>query len=176
MKQSSRYRYHLSGLMFVIGGVAAPSVFVPIVRADACDHYVLVESFTLPAGAGPFDTLGDGRVITVVADEVYVETAPGSRAFVLHGPLPGANLPSYGAAFLRVSPDGSRMAVGNNGGDENLPADFLVGVFDLDTLTGSWFAADHFDAAWIDDTFLAITAGDPRRDGRPPFRVTTPPP
>ena len=129
-------------------------------HGDAFEHYALVRTFELPDAAGSLGALGDGRVITLVTDQVYVETVPGSGDFGFYGSLPDANLPSYGAAFLRVSPDGTKIAVGNNGGDESSPPDFQVGVFDVASLTGTWFTAGHFDAAWVDNTHLAVTAGD----------------
>ena len=88
---------------------------------------------------------------------VFRETAPGSRAFTNLGVLPGADVPSFGVAFVRVSPDGSKIAVGNNGGASF--GNFQVGVFTIASLTGTWFSANHFDAAWIDNRFVAITAG-----------------
>jgi hypothetical protein len=141
-------------------GLLVSVVWPGAARADSFDAYVLVETFLLPPGAGPFDSLPDGRLVTLAGDEVHIETAVGSRTFDLHGFLPGANLSSYGAAFIRVSPDGTRLAVGNGGGDETLPADYEVGVFDTDTLSGTWFDAGHYDAVWIDDVHLALTTGD----------------
>jgi hypothetical protein len=66
-------------------------------------------------------------------------------------------LPTFGAAFLRVSPDGTKFAVGNNGGASF--SNYRVGVFSIATLSGVWFAVLHYDAAWVDDTRLAVTAG-----------------
>jgi len=126
--------------------------------ADSFSSYQLVESFVLPNGAGPIDSLADGRVITIVGATIYTETTPHSRTFAPQGVLPNADIASFGAAFIRVSPDGTKFAVGNNGGASF--ADFQVGVFNVSNLSGTWFTASHYDAAWIDDTKLAITAGD----------------
>lgn len=128
------------------------------VRGEAFSRYQNIGSFSLPAGSVMFDALPDGRVITLSGLTVYKETAPASRDFVPAGNLTGADFPSFGAAFLRVSPDGTRFAVGNNGGSSF--ATFRVGVFAVSNLSGSWFAAAHYDAAWVDDHRLAITAGD----------------
>ncbi len=127
------------------------------VRADAFEAYQPTRVVSLPAGSGPFDTLGDGRLVTLVGGDVYVETAVASGSFALLGSLPSADVPSFGAAFLRVSPDGRRIAVGNSGGASF--SDYQVGVFELASLGGSWLAANHFDAAWVDNTSLAMTAG-----------------
>lgn len=128
------------------------------VHATEHDGYGLVERFTLPAGSGPIGALPDGRLVTLVDADLYVETASGTRAFAFHGTLPAADMASFGAAFIRMSPDGTMMAVGNNGG-----ADFMnlqVGVFAFPSLVGDWFNAGHFDAAWTDATHVALTTGE----------------
>lgn len=140
--------------MMLVAAVAARSV-----RADAFSDYALTGSFSLPA-AGVFDVLGDGRLIMLHGADVYTETAVGSRTFSLLGTLPDADMPDpqyAGAAFVRVSPDGTRIAVGNNGGFtwDN----YQVGIFNVSDLTGNWFPADHYDAEWCDDRNLALSAG-----------------
>ncbi|MHC4696315.1 MAG: hypothetical protein ACYTFA_06205 [Planctomycetota bacterium] len=122
-------------------------------RGDEFDQYALTGSFDLPGGADVFDVLTDGRIIVLVDADVYVEDDVGSRAFALRGTLPDAGDLPY-PAFVRVSPDGASIAVGDN----TLPG--RVGVFDLGTLSGVWFAASHFDAEWYDDTHLAISGAD----------------
>lgn len=126
-------------------------------RAAAFEWYAHVGTVELPAGAAAFDALTDGRLITILGDAIYIEDALGSGSFALNGTLPDADIASFGAAFLRVSPNGTQIAVGNNGGTGGV---YQVGIFDVATLAGAWFAADHFDAAWADDTHLAITGGD----------------
>lgn len=129
-----------------------------VAHADAFAEYTLTGEFTLPA-ASPVDVLPDGRLVTLAGADVLTETAPGSRSFAALGALPDADLPDpqwASAAFVRVSPDGSRIAVGNNGGASF--ANYEVGVFDLADLSGDWFAADHYDAAWIDETYLGVSA------------------
>jgi hypothetical protein len=131
---------------------------IPSVRADTFSGYQPAGSFSLPGSTVSFDALPDGRIITVVQSTVFRETAPGSRVFVSLGALPGADIASFGTAFVRVSPDGTKIAVGNNGGASF--SNFQVGVFTVASLTGAWFSANHFDGAWIDNRFVAITAGD----------------
>ena len=128
------------------------------VRGDAFTGYQLVGGFSLPPGAAVFDALSDGRIITLTGADIYVETEPGSKSFDSVGTLPSADFPSFGPAFLVVSPDGTRFAVGNNGGASF--ANYRVGVFTVASLSGDWFAAAHFDGAWIDNTHIALTAGD----------------
>lgn len=127
-------------------------------RADTFSDYQAAGSFSLPGSTVSFDALPDGRLVTVVAATVFRETTSGSRTFQSLGALPGADIAGFGSAFVRVSPDGTRIAVGNNGGASF--GNFQVGVFAIATLTGSWFAANHFDAEWIDNRYVALSAGD----------------
>ncbi|MBI1826760.1 MAG: hypothetical protein HY287_09615 [Planctomycetes bacterium] len=143
---------------WVLASVAAMLTCPTALRADSFNSYQLVESFLLPGGAGPTDSLADGRLMTIVGSTIYIETMPNGRTFVSQGNLPQADIASFGAAFLRVSPDGAKFAVGNNGGASF--SNFQIGIFNVSNLTGTWFTAAHYDAAWIDNTKLAITAGD----------------
>lgn len=123
--------------------------------ADAFGNYTHTRDVTLPGGTSAFDVQPDGRLAALSGLNLHTETAAGSGLFVLHGTLPTANV-SYGAAFLRFSPDGSKLAVGNNGSGGTS----YVGVFSLNTLAGAWHALDHFDAEWLDDERLAVNSGD----------------
>jgi hypothetical protein len=127
-------------------------------RADTFSSYQAAGSFTLPGSTVALDSLPDGRILTVVGSSVFRETASGSRVFTNLGALPNADIPSFGAAFVRASPDGTKIAVGNNGGASF--ANYKVGVFTIAGLAGTWFSANHLDAAWIDNRFLAVTAGN----------------
>lgn len=134
--------------------LAALLVHGPGVQADLFADYTLTGSFSLPTADGlfnVFDVTPDGRVVTLVGAEVYVETAVGSRAFALLGSLPEPKNASPFPAFVRVSPGGGSIAVGNNFGQ--------VGVFDAGNLSGAWYDAAHFDAEWIDDRLIALSGG-----------------
>jgi hypothetical protein len=126
-------------------------------HSDTFSDYQVSSSFTLPAGAQAFDVVA-GRVIVSVGNTLRLETSPGSRTFTTLGTLSGADIPSFGPAFLRVSPDGQRVAIGNNGGASFF--NYQVGVFLLSSLSGAWFNVSHYDAEWIDNRHLALTAGD----------------
>jgi hypothetical protein len=130
-------------------------------RADSFSSYTLQSTFALPGANPVFDILPDGRVVVVgmagTTANVYLETASGSHTFALTGALPSADFSSFGAAFVRASPNGAQVAVGNNGG--NSFGNFQVGVFSLPGLSGKWFNANHFDARWIDNRYVAISAG-----------------
>lgn len=118
------------------------------VMAGTGSGYQQISSFQLPTGTDVFDVLGDGRIIALVDDAVFVETAALSRTFSSPGTLPAAP-PITFPAFIRVSPSGAKFAVGDNTG--------LVGVFNTVTLAGGWFNAAHFEAEWFDDIHLALS-------------------
>ncbi len=121
------------------------------------DDYRQAPGFALPSPGGPLDILPDGRIIVLSQTTVFRETAPRSRSFVALGTLPDADFSSFGASFLLVSPDGGRIAVGNNGGASFI--NFQVGIFALPSLAGTWYTANSDSAAWINDRYLALTAG-----------------
>jgi len=138
--------------------LAAVLVLPADAPAELFVSYQYAGSFALPAGSGPLDVLANGRLVVTVGADVYVEDSAASATFSLLGPLPGADFPSFGAAFVRVSPDGTKIAVGNNGGSSF--SNYQVGVFSLPSLSGTWFTASHYDGEWVDNTHVALTAGD----------------
>lgn len=149
-------------LRWVAGVVVVVAVLLLAGKADAAagaafDGYGLVESFPLPAGAGNLDVLPDGRLISLAGVQVMTESAPGTRTFAAAGTLAGADFSSFGPAFVRVSPSGTHLAVGNGGGASF--GNYQIGVFELQGMAGRWFEADHFSAAWADDRHLALSGG-----------------
>lgn len=144
--------------VYLIVACTLPGLVPRVARGDAFAGYQLAGTFQVPEDTDVFDILPDGRIIVLAGDRVSLETAVGSRSFTLKGTLSGADISVFGPAFIRVSPDGSRIAVGNGGGASS-PV-FKVGVLDSETLEGTWYVANHFLAEWIDDTHLALTAGD----------------
>lgn len=144
--------------------VVMASAAASAASAVSIGDYSLQGSFSIADTDGAvFDTLPDGRLVTLNGAEVLVESAVGSRTFNSLGTLPAADLPSNqfgfgGAAFVSVSPDGTKLAVGNNGGAAF--NNYQVGVFELNNLAGgTWFNADHFEATWFNNSQLAMTAG-----------------
>jgi hypothetical protein len=135
----------------------ADDIAVDAARRVQIADYVERPGFDVPGSGGPADVEPDGRILVLSGSTVFRETAPSSRAFVALGELPDADLSEFGASFLKISPDGSRIAVGNEGGASF--DHFQVGVFTIASLTGAWFDAASFQAAWIDDRFVALTAG-----------------
>lgn len=154
--EDGRSKIVLAIWTLVVSFIALPA-FIASARAGDLPDYQLVETFSLPGSGGPLDVLHDGRIIAVVGTSVFIESAPGSRSFSSAGTLAGADFSSFGAAFVRVSKAGDKIAVGNNGGASF--TNFQVGVFQVSNLTGAWFNANHSDAEWITNRFLALTAG-----------------
>jgi hypothetical protein len=146
------------GVGLLMAAMLACSLSATSVRADLFELYSNMEIFEIPAGTSVFDVGADGRIVALVGADVYVEDAAGGRSFLLLGTLPAADIASFGAAFVAVSPDGSRIAVGNNGGASFV--DFQVGVFDFSTLTGDWVVANHFVARWMDGNRLILANSD----------------
>jgi hypothetical protein len=70
--------------------------------------YKHVETFELPVKMAVFDALADGRLVLAGENQIWFEMAAGSRAFevVSSGEVGNAD-------FVRVSPSGTRVAVGN---------------------------------------------------------------
>jgi hypothetical protein len=122
-----------------------------------------------PSSGGSFFTVGDalpdGRLLSSTGDGVYLETGVGSGSFELVATLDtglfgGAPDP----AFLRISPDGSRIALG--GGFGKPLAVFNTAELGTAATPGfigagnaDHFAVNHFDAEWMDNSQLALTAG-----------------
>jgi hypothetical protein len=136
---------------------SADDVAADATRRTHIDDYVQRQGFDVPDPAGPADVLADGRILVLSGTTVFRETMPRSRSFVSLGNLPNADFNEFGASFLKISPDGDRIVIGNDGGASF--GHFQVGVFAVPLLTGTWFDADGFQAAWIDDRFVALTAG-----------------
>jgi len=123
-----------------------------------------------PVSGGSFSTAGDvlpdGRIVSTTGDGVYLETGLKTGVFDLVATLDsGAFGGDPDPGFLRVSPDGSRIALG--GGFGKPLAVFNASVLGtsgapglIDASSADFFNVSHFDAEWMDAGNLAITAGD----------------
>lgn len=123
-------------------------------------------------GAGSFsflgDALGDGRIIGVTGNSVYVESGVGTGVFNVVASFDASQLGGSGGAadpsFVRVSPGGTNIAVGlgfgkpvavfatSALGTPGSPSTLTSGV------TGKYFALPHYQGAWANETQLAITS------------------
>jgi len=157
----------------LVGALAAPAA------ADAFSNYGdAYRAFsTPPIGNGSFGVAGaalpDGRLLMVTGNSVYLETGVATASFdevaMLDASQTGG---STDPAFLSISPNGSRIAIGAG---FNKPvavfATSALGTPDAPTTLTSgsvadYFAVGHFDAAWYDNNSLALTAGN---FGQPAF-------
>ncbi len=145
---------------------AVLSPLVPLTTAHASNipAYTQVGTFVLPSG--PWDLLPDGRILQLRGNDVFRQDALNASTFSRVGGFAPGSFPNFGSgpspSFLRVSPDGSRLAVGNN--QFNVGNAVLVGNFaDLSTSTNlpvSSLTAPNFDAAWDGNGRLYITGAD----------------
>ncbi len=163
----------LAAVVTTLGTLAAPAA------ADAFSNYG--DSYrafsTPPIGDGSFSVAGaalpDGRLLMVTGNSVYLETGIATATFnevaILDASQTGG---STDPAFLSISPDGSRIAIGTGFGKPvAVFATSALGTPNAPTTLTSgsvadYFAVGHFDAAWYDNTSLALTAGN---FGQPAF-------
>jgi hypothetical protein len=134
------------------------SVFVGVlgslVVSGACvagvPAYSLVGTVELPAGTASYDTLPDGRLLSSVGSEFFAQDSVNGSAWSLVGSLPAGQVSSFGASFVRVSPDGATIAVGdNNFGPGATVYTFASSTLDpmAPTIATAW-ASSNFDAHW----------------------------
>lgn len=148
----------------VIAGVVpafAAGVFVSPCRA-AVPAYGLVGSFELPAGAGVFDVGPDGRVVALRGGEILRQDSTNVSAFSRAGSVPSSLINGFGASFVRLSPSGARLAIGdgNSGGGASV---LLVDTAALDPFAdspASSIATPNYDGAWADEGTLLVTGAE----------------
>ncbi|MBL0926387.1 MAG: hypothetical protein IBJ11_01885 [Phycisphaerales bacterium] len=129
--------------------------------AAAAPAYTLVGSFTLPAQTDAFDVLPDGRVVAIRrSGEIAAQTSVNGSGFARAGSINPALVSSFGAGFLRVSPDGSTLAIGDN----RFPAPdqkvFFVASASLNPAADSpatGVIAPNAEAVWRDNSTLYVT-------------------
>jgi hypothetical protein len=162
---------HFAGRSIAAGAVVFFSLFASRAVAADASAYRFSRSFNLPAanpasgGTVLFDALPDGRLLALNGASVSIETAVGSGAFASVGDVAGF-APSFGASFFTISPDGTKAAVGSNAGS--------VVVFNTATpATNTTHAVNDFEAAWLDNSRLAIANGTAAGTGVQILNTTT---
>lgn len=120
--------------------------------------YVPVGSFDLPANVSAFDVLPDGRLITFIASDFWIQSAPNSSDWSRAGSLAPGLISTFGASFVCVSPDGSTIAIGDNNfgpaaAVHTLPFASLDPV--NPSATTAW-PAPNLDAHWADSDTLFV--------------------
>ncbi len=125
----------------------------------AVPPYGLVGSFELPAGAAAFDVAPDGRVAAVRGGEIHFQDAPNAPGFTRLGSVPSSLINAFGASFIRVSPNGARIAIG----DGNFGSGASVLLLDAASLSPSadspvaTVLTPNYDATWSGNTTLLVT-------------------
>lgn len=112
------------------------------------------------------DALPDGRIVAVTGNSVYLETARGSGAFNVVAVFdPSETGGASDPAFVRISPDGSRIAVGIGFGKpvaivpmSSLGTPGLPRM--LSPALADYYHIAHFDGAWADSSHMALTYGN----------------
>lgn len=98
-----------SVLVGVLGSLVVAGVCVAGVPT-----YSLVGTIELPAGTASYDSLPDGRLLSIVGSEFFAQDSVNGSTWSLVGSLPSGQISSFGASFVRISPDGATIAVGDN--------------------------------------------------------------
>jgi hypothetical protein len=126
-------------------------------------NYSLVGSFTLADGLASVDSLADGRLIGVRADgALLAQTSVNSSSWAQVGAIDAALLNSFGPSFLAVTPDGSRIAIG----DGNFGAGASILVFDTASLNPmsvsgvTSIALGSYTGSWLNNSSLLVSGGD----------------
>lgn len=141
--------------------VASSTGVVSTAQAQSIDDYFLDRTFSLPAsfnGTGDFDDnvlftdLPDGRLLLVNGPGISVETGVGTGTFTNIGDYT-TNAPTFGPTIAAVSPDGTRVAIGSNGGGSIFVADTVAPT----PGTTQAFDAADFAGVWLDNDRLLIS-------------------
>jgi len=159
--------YGKASVASVVMSCAASGFFASVGAGEAfggLPAYGLVGQYTAPAGA--FDVLPDGRLVAlggVDGRDVLVQDGVNVGSYSVVGSIDTAGaIASFGASFVRVSPDGDTLAVGdNNFGAGNSVYTFSLGDLGVSPAPTERFVTPNFGAAWGDAGTLFVTGADP---------------
>lgn len=126
----------------------------------AIPDYALVGSFQLPAAVSAYDVLPDGRLITIVGDDIFTQDSPNTSSWSHAGSVAPGLISFFGASFIRVSPDAATIAIGDN----NFGPGAMVHLFSaaaLDPMNpaapSASFTSSNLDAHWAGTSTLFVT-------------------
>ena len=120
----------------------------------------LAGSFNKPVG--PFDLLPDGRMVVLSGSDVLVQASAFSSTFSVAGRVAPGFISSFGAAFISVSPDGSRAAIGNG----EFGAGARLGMLDLNSLSPAASTTpmstpmNAFSGVWLSGSELLVAGAE----------------
>ncbi len=144
-----------------VAALAAGLSVLPLVSraargAGSIPPYALVGTFPLAASA--WDLTADGRVMRIVGDTLSVQDAPNAPTYSPIGSVAPGLVGSFGASFLRIAPDGFRVAIGDN----NFGPGARVHIANTASAAPGPFptasiAAPNADAAWADNQTLYVS-------------------
>ncbi len=121
-------------------------------------EYVGVGTFTVPSASFVYDALPDGRLVGVSATgQILRQDSPAGSAFTPIGQLPAGVVPSFGAGFARLSPSGSRLAIGDNGVGGVMTIIPLGSVSLSPPTVTSSVTVFNYQADWIDEDTLYVS-------------------
>ncbi len=158
------------GLLFITTSGWAANDYYHYAKQDANDEVtnngVEAESWCVAMSFLPDTTSTSlrGRLIAATGTKVFLQDAVDSSSWTQVGSVNVA----MDASFIKVSPDGTKVALGM-GYDKDLlvfPTTLLTGggITDLDdstsTTTFSTDVVKYYDAAWADDDHLVINGGN----------------
>ncbi|MGH7131348.1 MAG: hypothetical protein ACREJO_05320 [Phycisphaerales bacterium] len=123
--------------------------------------YTLVGQYALPQGAAAWDLGPDGRVWGIVGNSIVHQESLNGSTYTPLGSVPAGTVASFGASFMRVSPTGQTIAIGDNNFGSGARVHFvpIAGLSTggptatLSTLSG------NFDGAWDGNQFYISGAG-----------------
>lgn len=130
--------------------------------------YSLVGSFT-PNVSGVFDAAGSGagaaagRLYSLAFDGgVWLQDSINASAFTRVGSVDASLFSAFGPAFVRVSPDGSTLAIGDGNFGPGANVHFLsTASLNPGSASGvTSIASFNTDAHWGDNTTLFVSGGD----------------
>lgn len=125
------------------------------------DQFTLMDTFPAGTTAIVDGYRLEGRNLAAVGDGIYLQKNTGSSSWLRVATTPVSMDPS----FLEISPDGSTIAIGTGWYKPLIfvaAEDLSVGApIDLATWPAAKLVdANYYDAAWLDDRYLLINAGD----------------
>lgn len=156
MGHRMRFAACAAGVVVALGGISIAEVQASV------PNYQLVGSFAAPDGR--WDILPDGRLISIGGangSDIFVQNSVNGSGYSVAGALSTAGgINSFGASFLRVSPGGGTVAVG----DGNFDASASVYTFAMSDLGGSTptqrIVSPNYEGVFLDDGTLFVTGSD----------------